>query len=211
MADTFPSFVRLERDIPWKTGIGCTALLGLVPSALGGGILVQSWRHWKSWGDDFVVVIVGGAFALVGLGLILMAIHQAFAIRVAETEVSIDRPVLAPGMEARVRVRQPGPVNLLSLNGRLVCEVRKRRTGRNGKHSYSSTYPYQERIFEIRGGVIPENQSLDHESLFTVPPGAEATLDTPELKRIWRLEVWGRVRHWPDFMHPFTVDVRPHD
>ena len=24
----------------------------------------------------------------------------------------------------------------------------------------------------------------------------------------WKLEVWGRVRRRPDFMHPFVIEVR---
>jgi hypothetical protein len=40
-----------------------------------------------------------------------------------------------------------------------------------------------------------------------MPYDAPLSSETANERVTWHIEVWGRVRWWPDFMHPFTVIV----
>ena len=201
------NLVKLTRDTPWGSMSGRALLLGSVLGAIGSGILVQTHRHWQGWEDDWIAVAVGAAFALVCLLLLYVAIHQFFAAKVPETEVAISPRVLASGSTGRLRLRQAGPVRLLSLNANLVCEIRESHRNRDGKTSYTFNCPYQEKIFAADAMDIPAGGQEEMVVDFLVPQGLPRSDGSVGRQVSWRIEVWGRVHHWPDFMHPFTVVV----
>ena len=203
-------FITLERDAPWKVQVAASGIIGAVLLLIGSFPLYMTFTHLeqdplsKSWG----VVLFGGAFSLVGLLMEYVFVHQSFASRVPETQVSICPNLLQPGSTAQLKIRQPGPVRLQSLNARLVCEIRELHvSNRPGESYYSSRYPHQERIYTSESQVIPSGSQEERIVTFRVPLDGEASKKSPDRQVIWRIEVWGRVRLWPDFMHPFTVGV----
>lgn len=199
--------VQLTRDTPWGSVFGRSLILGLVLGALGSGILLLTSRHWQGWEDDWIAMAVGAAFVLASLLMFLGAIHQFFAAKVPETEVAIFPGMLPSGSTATLRLRQAGPVRLLSLSACLVCEIREKHRNRDGKASYTFKYPYQQRIFAADVMAIPAGAQVERVVKFLVPQGLPPSDGSLEQQVTWRIEVWGKVRHWPDFMHPFTVVV----
>lgn len=205
-------FVRMERDTPWRSQIGCSFLLGLVLVAVAGAIAIPVATHWKGgtqedWVPTIFVVVFGG----IGLLMWFMGVHQRLASRTPETEVWIKGVPVHPGGKVTLRVRQPGPVALLTLRGRLLCEVETWhaavRPSGSGSGSWDRKYPHDARVFDFEGSALKSGESLDHEVEVTVPADARPSMDSGDLRVKWRIEVWGRVRHWPDFMHPFTIQV----
>jgi hypothetical protein len=204
--------VRLERDTPWRTQVGCSFALGLVLVLFAGAITVPVVTHWQGGRqEDWVPALFAAVFGGVGLLMWLSTVHQRLAMRTPETEVWIERVPLHAGERVALRVRQPGPVALKSLRGRLLCEVQVWRPsasqGRSGRGSWSSTFPYDERFFDLDGAVLGSGDALDRTVELAVPADARLSDESPQLRVRWRIEVWGRVRHWPDFMHPFPLKV----
>ncbi|NTV15032.1 MAG: hypothetical protein HGA96_14065 [Desulfobulbaceae bacterium] len=199
--------VKLTRDTPWGSAFGRALILGLVLGTIGSAILLLTSRHWQGWEDDWLAVVVGAVFVLVSLLMIFGAIHQFFAAKVPETEVAIFPGELLAGSSGTLRLRQAGPVRLLSLGARLVCEIRESRPNRDGKASYTFKYPYQEQIFAADAMDIPTGAHVERVVDFLVPQGLPPSGGALEQQVTWRIEVWGRVSGCPDFMHPFTVTV----
>lgn len=186
-------------------------MIAFVLLAVGGGILYPTIRHWNDE-DPTAGAIVGGGFALVGLIMAYTAIHQSMAIRTPETEVAIDEWPLKPGQSAKVRIRQPGPVKLRSMSGRLICEVRERRLVRRRNqpdtYEWNSKYPCQDRFFHSDPTSVPEGGHFETTADLCIPADAVPSGSKGEdLTVQWRIEVWGRVRWWPDFMHPYEISV----
>jgi hypothetical protein len=202
--------VRLERDTPWRTQVGCSFALGLVLLVVAGGITVPVITHWQGGTqEDWVPALFAAVFGGIGLLMWLTTVHQRLAMRTPETEVWIERTGLRAGERVALRVRQPGPVALKSLRGRLLCEVQVWRPAArsSGSGSWTSKYPYDERFFDLEGAALGAGDALDRTVELTVPADARLSEESPGLRVRWRIEVWGRVRHWPDFMHPFPLKV----
>lgn len=205
-------FVPLTRDTPWTRQIGCGALIALLLGGIGAAFLYATHHYYGQWDwdHDGLVIIFGIAFGGVGALMALATLHQALAVRTPLTQAAICPGELVRAGTAQLRLRQPGPARLRSLHARLICEVRTRRESETtpGKSVYTTRYPHQDRILscddaqEIRAG-----EQFERTASFQVPFDAPPSGEHANQSVVWRIEVWGTVRWWPDFMHPFTVSV----
>jgi hypothetical protein len=190
----------LARNATRGAQIGCTLFLGVLLSAIGGGVLYAAWRNNDT---SLVLKIVGGAFAFFGVLLLLSAIHQTFALRTPLTIVETDSDVFQRGKHVRLYFRQPGPGSFESLRANLVGQE-SWHTG-SGKrrqrhvHNLGTFHVFDSGAFEV----------LDHDFQRSV------TFQVPDLPRAahgrmetWTLEVWGKVNGRADFQHVFPVNVR---
>ncbi|MBI5634481.1 MAG: hypothetical protein HZA15_13505 [Nitrospirae bacterium] len=207
-------FRLLERDTPWKGQVCTTYLLGGLLTILGGFFLYMTLTHThqeplsESWG----VLLIGGVFASVGLVLDYVAIHQSFASRVPETEVSIDSMPVRIGDTTRLRVLQPGPIRLTSLSANLICKVSERRVRRTSKpgespYYYETSFPYQQKIPICSPAAAGPGGRIEQIVEFLIPVNAEPTGGDDGHNVSWHIELWGSVKNWPDFMHPYTITV----
>lgn len=198
-------FIRLERRAPWKAQIGCSFVLALVVAAPGLFIGYMTWTRDHSDNRNAVL-----AFSAVWIGVaflvLLSGIHQMFAVRSPETIVEIEPAELTPGATLRIRITQPGPLNLRSIHANLAGEELQYYTPRGGKRSSKTRYLGPYRMVEIERNRIDDGGTLQRDVMFVVPDIA-ASVDTVDLKIRWTIEVWGRVAWWLDFMHPFPVVV----
>jgi hypothetical protein len=204
-------FVTLTRDTPWARQIGCGALIALVLGAVGGGILYGTHHYYGywNWDKDAASILFGSVFGGVGVIIALATLQQSLALRSPLTQVAICPGELARFETAQLRIRQPGPIRLRSLNARLVCQISERKESQSerGKHYWTSRFPHQDRIFESGARDIAAGGQFEQTVSFAVPSDAQPSKETADLRIDWRIEVWGRVKWWPDFMHPFTVRV----
>ena len=197
-------FTRLVREQPWKAQIGCTFLISLVVAAPGVFIGYMTYFHDHS---DNRNAILGFAavWVVVALFVLLGGIHQLFAVRSPETIVEIEPAELTPGASIRIRVTQPGPLRLLSLHANLAGEETKYTYA--AKRTSTTRYFGPYRMLEIERRNIDLSERVERDATFTVPEDVAPTVESPDLKVRWKIEVWGRVRMWPDFMHPFPVTI----
>src|SRR6476659_7728963 len=99
-----PSYlpVRLKRETPFKSQLGCTALLALV--LLGMGTVAYFAGKSPPEQNSWVAYVAGGAFGFFGLLLVWSFIRQLAAVGIAETIVEISTEPLQPGQGASMCV-----------------------------------------------------------------------------------------------------------
>lgn len=207
--------VRLKREHPWGRAIGCSLIGGLLLMGLAGGILVLARRMPPEGENQWVPYVVLGAFGLCGVVLFLNGVHQWFASRVRETIVEIDQDPIPVGATVAMCVRQEGPVNLSSLRANLRCVERKHewhtRTDSDGKtETYKTTNEkelFKLNILDEQPESIPAEEFWEKSLTFQIPTDGRPSLTSTDLEIVWMIEVWGKVRRWPDFMHPFILKV----
>jgi hypothetical protein len=203
--------IRLERQTPAEGQAGCATTIGLLLAVLGGVIMfLMRSDEPRAGQNEWLVYFVGGGFSLVGLIVAILGIKMFLATRVPETIVEVDRMPVRAGELFRVTVRQPGPVRLESLRVNLVGEqLTSREVWREGKRrtDIDRRVIHQDNILDVGNITILSGEEIAREGNATVP--VVVTLAEIEGVKgvVWRLEVWGRVRGWADFGHPFVVQV----
>lgn len=207
--------VRLKRENPWGRAIGCALFLGvaLTGIAVGVGLLIRQLPpDQKDTWIPYVFIVV---FGFVGVCLILSGIHQWFASRVRETILEIDTEEISLGATVRACFRQEGPVTLSSLRANLRC-IERRHTWKTRSNSDGDSETYKttdekelwtENILDEQPGSVQAEEFWEKSVSFDIPSEYPASLDTDDVEIVWKIEVWGRVHRWPDFMHPFVIQV----
>ena len=189
-------YVVLEASSPPPGAqVGCMLVLGAVLLLVGAGIVSVFFINPAGKGDPLVLLIVGGAFALVGLVLLWGAVRGARGLRIPPAEVSIEANAgLVPGAVVRVRLRQPGPMTIESLVLKASCQRKYHRRLRPGS---SSTVPdteilWEKLLAEILDEQVPAGGVLEREVLLTLPPDARVTGPAlPDGSIRWQFEVSG--------------------
>ncbi len=193
-ATTHNGYVVLEPSGPTAGAqVGCMAVLGAVLLLLGAGIVSVFFINPAGKGDPSVLLVVGGAFALVGLVLLWGAVRGVRGLRIPPPEVAIDAGVrLVPGAVVKIRVRQPGPINIESLILKASCG---RRYMRRVRPRSTSTVPdteilWEKRLVEVLDERVPAGGVLEREAVLTLPADARPTGPAlPDGDIRWQLEV----------------------
>jgi hypothetical protein len=192
--------------------VGCLLWLAGFLVLLGGGIIAVFIVNPTGKGDVWVMPLVGGAFALVGLLLLYAGIRGARGLRIAPVEVSIERRVrLVPGATVRTRLRQPGPMTIESLKLKATCEREYRR---KVKEDSSSTVEdceliWEQVLLEVRDRRVSAGDVLECEVDLTLPPGAQPTgRAQPDGRIRWRLEVFGEAGFLRATHRAFDIQVQ---
>ena len=201
---------RIERETPWAATTGCALAIGVLLTLLGGGILYMALTHPDEKAQG-VVYIVGGGFALVGLIVLYSGIHQLFAqAGIKETIFEVGELPLRRGKAVQATIVQEGPIKLLSLRANLVCfEIETRRVQRkNGPSTEKFTQQIADGNLLDEGPIeLGPGEKYERSFLMTVAPDARPSGTKGKFTIEWKVEVWGRVKSRPDFMHPFVVQV----
>ena len=201
--------VRLEREMTAARQAGGATAIGVLLSVLGGGMLIVA-RIVRAGQSDWLVYVVGTGFLLVGLMMLFFGIKLALITRLPQTIVEVDRMPVRAGTPFQVTVRQPGPIRLESLRLNVMGEqLTRREVWRNGRRRTHKDRHliHQSNVVDVRDLTIARGAESTSRGEAMVP--AEVTLvDIEGDKTVtWRLEVWGRVRGWVNFGHPFKIDV----
>jgi len=141
--------------------------------------------------------------ALLGLLVFYGFVHSLLAAGTPPTTISLSREPVPRGEPITVTIRQTGPVVLESLRANLICERIERPTGR----SRAMTYPCQLNFFDSGRREVPRMDTTVFAAPLTVPADLEPSTFSPELKILWRIEIWGKVVGRADFMRPFDLEV----
>jgi len=207
--------VRLKREHPWGRAIGCALFMGLFLMGLAGGALVLARRMPPEGDNQWVPYAVMVAFGLCGVLLFLSGVHQWFASRVRETIVEIDVEPIPVGATVSMCVRQEGPVTLESLRANLRCVERRhewntRNDSDGNTESYKTTKEkelFQQNILDEHPESVATEEFWEKSLTFQIPPTGQPSFESADLEIVWMIEVWGKVRRWPDFMHPYILKV----
>ena len=203
--------IRLEREMPVAGQAGCATAIGVFLTVVG-SVITYGMRSNASDGgrNEWVIYAVGGGFALVGLVMVILGIKMFFMTRLPETIVEVDRMPVRKGETFQMTVRQPGPMRLESLRVNLVAEqITKRKVWRKGQRHTDTDRRliHQDNILDVRDITIASGEVVTRQAGVTVPADVSLADIEGAKKVVWRLEVWGRVRGWVDFGHPFVIDV----
>jgi hypothetical protein len=207
-----PSFlpVRLRRETPFKSQLGCTAALAVVLLGMGafGYFAGNSPPEKNSW----VAYVVAGAFGFFGLFLLWSFIRQLAAAGIRETIVELSTEPLQPGQTAQICLIQPGPAKLKSLRANLLSFETRRFTMRNSETSTNESRSAEklistENLMEARHLNVAAGDAWQESQEFSLPANAPVTETKGDLSISWKIEVWGTGYWLASFMHPFLVDV----
>jgi hypothetical protein len=203
--------VRLERETPAARQAGCATVIGVVLTVLGGGFLLGLQSDaLRPASHRWLFYVVGGSFFVVGLVMVILAIKMFLATRLPETIVEVDRRPIRAGKPFQVTVRQPGPIRLKSLRLNMVGEqLTRRQVWRNGRQRTETDrlLIHQDNVLDVRDLTILPAEEVTRQGEATVPKEVRLADVEGEKRVVWRLEVWGRVRGWVDFGHPFVIEV----
>ena len=207
--------VRLKRELPWSTETGCAIFIGVFVLAIVGGLYYAATHIGKDEKDVWIVYLFIGVFGFVGALLVFSGIHRWFASRVRETIVEFDTDEVSRGGATKVCFRQEGPVSLSSLRANVLCFERTHawgtRTNSDGdSESYRTTDEkllYQQNILDEHDLVIGAEDIWETQTEFELPAESLSSAESDDREIVWKIEVWGKVNWWPDFMHPFVIHV----
>jgi hypothetical protein len=191
--------------------MGCALVIGVFMAALGSLIVHMQRTHPEpDPKDEWGIYVTGYVFAGVGVLLTLAGFQQLLALRTPETIVMVEGDVLTCGVPTLVRIIQPGPVRLYSIRANLVGEgvvhgsrLESGVPRRNDTTRSLGTFNF----FAAKDVTVLAGERWQGEAHVVVPADALATAADGEQSVTWQIEVWGRVRHGADFMHPYTVTV----
>jgi hypothetical protein len=212
-----PLPVRLVRESSRsrqrRTALGLGLLLLAVAALLAFALGNEPGGFTANWLIYFVVV----GFHLVGLFLVYCGVQQTFAAWTPETIVEMESPLIVGGELTRVCIRQEGPVSLASFRVSLVCfetiDGRIEETSKDGQRRNvrrdSERQIFKQTIVDERNLRIARGEMWEQIAEFTLPGKGKRRRRRAQgiADKTWKIEVWGKVRWWADFMHPFVVDV----
>ena len=203
--------IRLEREMSVAGQAGGATVIGTVLAVIGIVIVIVLQSGEPSAGrNQWVIYVVGGGFALVGLLMVVLGIKMFLMTRLPETIVEVDKMPVRIGEPFQVTLRQPGPIRLKSLRANLVCEqITTREVWRGGRTrtDRDRRIIHQANVLDLRDAAVGPGEQIVRHATVNVPADVKlADIDGPK-EIIWRLEVWGRVRGWADFGHPYVIEV----
>lgn len=204
--------IRLQREAPAARQAGFAAVIGVVLTVLGGGgiMLLLRTEAPRDQSSEWLFYVVGIGFLLVGAVMVILAFKIFLALRLPETIVEVDSMPVRAGKPFLVTVRQPGPIRLQSLRLNLVGEQLTRRdVWRNGRRRTDTDRRliHQDNVLDLRDITVMLGDEAARQGEATVPAAVRLADIDGQKRVVWRLEVWGRVRGWVDFGHPFVIEV----
>ena len=201
--------IRLERQASVGGQAGVATGIGILLLVIGvATIIAMRADESQPTENEWVLYAVGVGFAVVGLLVAVLGIKTFLMLRIPQTILEVDRMPVIAGESFELTVRQPGPVRLASLRVNLVCEQTTRRPGKGAARSdRDQRIIHQTNVLDLRDAAVGSGEQVVRHVTVTVPAHVQPA-DIEGSKDIaWRLEVWGRVRGWANFGHPFEIEV----
>lgn len=203
--------IRLERETSLAGQAGCATVIGIVLAVIGIVVVtLMRGQEARAGENEWVVYAVGGGFGLVGLLLVVLGIKMLLMTRIAETIVEVDRMPVHAGESFQVTVRQPGPVRMKSLRVNLVCmQTTTREVRRAGKTTTDRDQRLiqQTNVLDLRDKTAGHGEQVVGHATVNVPADIRLADIAGHKEIVWRVEVWGKVRGWADFGHPYVIQV----
>jgi hypothetical protein len=200
---------RIPRATPWGAQASCALGIGIVLLLIGGTICFFALKN----DDHGLPLLIGGGFSLVALLLVYSGIHQFFAQQgVKETIFELEDLPVVRGEPRHGIVIQEGPIRLQSLRANVICmEETRKEVIRDGKKRIDRFQKmiWDTNILDEGELTLADMERAQREVVIEIPRTCKPSGEQGQNKSIeWRVEIWGRVKGRPDFMHPFVIEVR---
>jgi hypothetical protein len=207
--------LRLTRETPFTSQLGCTFLIALILGAVAALGIAAGISSEDEEGNTWVPYVVGGVFGFFGLLVLWSGIRQLATCGIKETVVEVSAKVLHLGETAKVALLQQGPAIISSLRANILCvETTSRMVTVSGsktgpRREQSERYLVQENVFDASYLRVAQGDVWQETCEFTVPSKGKPTQgeETDDYYVRWRIEVWGKAGFIGSFMHPFPVKV----
>jgi hypothetical protein len=203
--------IRLHRETSIAGQAGCATLLGSILALMGIAAAIVMWNDSQGTGKNgWVLYVVGFGFGFVGLLVAGLGIKMFLMTRIPETIVEVETVPVHAGQSFQLTVRQPGPIRLKSLRVNLVCEqITSRRTERAGgpRTNKDRRIIHQANVLDLGESAAGPGEQIVGHATVSVPADVRYADIEGQKAIVWRLEVWGRVRGWADFGHPYIIEV----
>jgi hypothetical protein len=203
--------IRLQRERSVAGQSGCATVIGSILAFIGIVMLVVMWNNVPPEGkNQWVLYAVAFGFAVVGLLVAVLGIKMFLMTRIPETIVEVETMPVHAGQSFQLTIRQPGPIRLKSLRVNLVCEqITSRRTERAGgpKTNKDRRIIHQANVLDLGESAAGPGEQIVGHATVNVPADVRYADIEGQKEIVWRLEVWGRVRGWADFGHPYVIEV----
>jgi len=142
--------------------------------------------------------------------MFVLGIKMVLMTRIPETVAEVDNMPVHLGESFQLTIRQPGPIRLKSLRVNLVCEQTTTREVQRAGETKTDTdrrIIHQTNVLDLKETGAGHGEQVIAHATVNVPAGVRLA-DIEGRKEItWRLEVWGRVRGWVGFGHPYVIQV----
>lgn len=188
------------------TKLVALAFFGVLWNAFVWGILVFAvLPDYRRGGAGVWTLLFFTPFVLVGLGLVLGAVHQLLALGNPRPILELGQTVLYPGVRTTLSWKVEGQVYKLksltiTLSARETVRYRRGTSTYTDHHEFFKTDVYSSRM--------PEDFRSASVNL-EIPSGTMPTFTAPNNKIEWRLKVRGDIPHWPDVNAEFPLIVSP--
>ena len=201
--------IRLEREMSVSGQAGCAAVIGIALAVIGIGIVAAMQSNEPGTGqDNWVIYAVGVGFGVIGLLVAVLGLKMFLMARIPVTIVEVDRMPVRAGESFQMTARQPGPIRLKSLRVNLVCEqITTRPSAGLSKTSRDRRIIHQTNVLDLQEATAGSGDEVVRHTTVNMPAAVQLADIAGRKEIVWRLEVWGRVRGWADFGHPFVIQV----
>lgn len=201
--------IRLERQASVGGQGGAATAIGTLLVVIGVAIIIALRADESQPAEGgWVFYVVGVGFTAVGLLVAVLGIKTLLMLRIPQTILEVDRMPVGAGESFELTVRQPGPVRLASLRVNLVCEQTTRRPGKGAARSdRDQRIIHLTNMLNLGEAAAGAGEQIIRHVTVNVPAQVQlADIEGPK-DIAWRLEVWGRVRGWANFGHPYDIEV----
>lgn len=195
-----PGPVTLQIELsPWATFIGLT-VFGLFWNGI---VSIFIFNRPGGWGGLFLV-----PFVLIGIGIILGAIHQLLASFNPVPILTLSRQWIPLGSSAQLTWSFRGnPRSIRNL--KVTLEGQEEATYRQGTSTSTDKNVFLTQVILDTGDPyeIAEGKALNIE----IPSDTMHTFTGNNNKIVWRLKFHGSIPLWPDISATFPIRVMPHE
>ncbi len=167
--------------------------------------LTEAIGNWRNNVFELVMSLFLTPFVLVGVFLLVVAVHMLLSYYNPVPLLTVNSPVLPLGGELKLRWAVDGRVEKLrrlsiTLEGREEATYRRGTDTRTDKHVFAS--------FTLVEQVSPVDM-LGGSTKLPIPADTMHSFDAPNNKVVWLLRVRGDVANWPDSDEEFRITIAP--
>ena len=207
-------YTRLQREppVPFLASVIRSFVLCLIiaaPGAIVGYMILTRQPGYDlarlRWPDPHLFPVIIGALSIALSALMFLGfINDAIASRSPGTVIEIDPSPLRAGGTVRLRVLQPGPINIGSIRVTLFGEKRAPWKVIGDQRVFLAKRHGPHLMMEIDRQKLGAGETLEREAAFTVPANVESSTWVA-----WRIEVCRKVAWRSDSIDRLPVTVEP--
>jgi hypothetical protein len=186
------------------TGLVCLMFVGVTTV-----LALLAWLSWQDNQIDWISIGLAVCMLVGAFWSIYVLVRQILSqTGIGPTRVEVAQYPLVPGIGNRLSIVQPARFRLRLVDVLLECV--EEATYREGTDVRSEArMVYRQRLVRKRGQAVQPAEPFSAAVDFEVPPSVMHSLQTPNNKISWRIDVTCLSTGWPKFKRQFPVLVLP--